>query len=198
MNALNSPAMDAREALPGPAARGTHSVLRRVPALVYGGLGALACVAMVAAFVSVATSIVSRLLGINVPGLDAYAGYSIAAALFLALPMTFQHGDHIRVTLFLDKLPPRVRPWLELWSLAAGLGLALYFAVFAVRLVWISHLTHDISTAADASPLWIPQIAMALGCAGFALSLADALWARLRGRAFFAEPAAGDAISHVE
>ena len=188
--------MNARGAAAGPAATRPAAVLRRVPAMVYLGLGALACVAMVAAFVSVATSVVSRLVGANVPGLDAYAGYAIAAALFLALPMTFQHGDHIRVTLFLDKLPLRVRPWLELWSLAAGFGLALYFAVFAARLVWISHLTHDISTSADATPLWIPQIAMALGCAGFALSLADALWARLRGRTFFS--GAGDDIARAE
>jgi len=168
----------------------------RLAGLVYRGLGALACVAMVGAFVAVATGVVSRLAGFDVPGLDAYAGYAIAAALFLALPMTLQHGDHIRVTLFLDKLPPRGRTVLEYWSLLAGLALAIYFAVFATRLVWISHLTHDISTSADATPLWIPQLAMALGCIGFAVSFADALLARLQRRAFF--KAQGDEIARVE
>jgi TRAP-type C4-dicarboxylate transport system permease small subunit len=163
---------------------------------VYRALGALACVAMVAAFLAVATGVVSRLAGFDVPGLDAYAGYAIAAALFLALPMTLQHGDHIRVTLFVDKLPPRGRTVLEYWGLLAGLVLAIYFAVFATRLVWISHLTHDISTSADATPLWIPQLAMALGCIGFAVSFADALVARLQRRAFF--KAQGDEIARVE
>jgi hypothetical protein len=44
--------------------------------------------------------------------------------------------------------------------------------------------------------LWIPQIAMALGCIGLAISLIDALVARLQGRAFFL-PAAGE-TAHVE
>lgn len=182
--------------LPSEAAPPARGGLGRLPGLFYAALGALACVAMVAAFLSVAAGVVARLAGADVPGLDAYAGYAIAAALFLALPMTLRHGDHIRVTLFLDKLPPRGRTVLEYWGLVSGLALAVYLAVYAVRLVWISHATHDISTSADASPLWIPQLAMALGCIGFAVAFADALLARLQKRAFFKE--AGDEIARVE
>lgn len=184
--------MSISERAAAPPARG----LGRLPGLVYQALGALACVAMVAAFAAVATGVVSRLAGFDVPGLDAYAGYAIAAALFLALPMTLQQGDHIRVTLFLDKLPARGRTLLEYWGLLAGLALSAYFALFATRLVWISHATHDISTSSDATPLWIPQLAMALGCIGFAVSFADALVARLQGRRFF--KADGDEIARVE
>jgi TRAP-type C4-dicarboxylate transport system permease small subunit len=170
--------------------------LARVAQGFYRLLGALACVAMVAAFVVIALGVAARQLGIDVPGLDAYAGYAIAAALFLALPMTLQRGDHIRVTLLLGKLPPRGRAALEWWSLGAGLALALYLAFFAARLVWVSALTHDVSPSADATPLWLPQTAMALGCIGFALSLADAMLARCQGRAFFMS--AGDEPSRVE
>jgi TRAP-type C4-dicarboxylate transport system permease small subunit len=181
----------------GPAASPAHrSVLATLSQGMSRILGALACVAMVAGFLAVGTSIVSRLVGWDVPGLDAYAGYSIAAALFLALPMTFQRGDHIRVTLFLDKVPARGRNVLEYWGLGAGVALTLYFAYFAIRLVWISYATHDISTSADATPLWIPQIAMALGCIGFALSFADALVARFQKRAFFDAPS--DEMTRVE
>lgn len=164
----------------------------------YRLLGVLACVAMVAAFVTIVLGVVAREFGLEfVAGLDAYAGYAIAAALFLALPMTFQRGEHIRVTLFLDKLPPRWRTVLEYWSLLAGLALASYFAYFACRLVWMSYTTHDVSPAADATPLWIPQIAMALGSIGFALSFAEALLARLKGLAFFAPADAGE-MARVE
>ena len=172
------------------------SALHALATRFYRLLGALACVAMVAAFAVIVLGVVARETGLDIAGLDAYAGYAIAAALFLALPMTLQRGDHIRVTLFLDKLPARARSVLEYWGLIAGLALALYVAFFACRLVWISHLTHDVSPAADATPLWIPQIAMALGCIGFALSFVDALWARLQGRAFFVN--AGDEIARVE
>ncbi len=53
-----------------------------------------------------------------------------------------------------------------------------------MRAVWISYVTHDISPGADASPLWIPQLSMAMGCIGFALSFAHALVLRARGEVF--------------
>jgi len=162
----------------------------------YDGLLALACLSMIGTLVAILLGIVGRQAGWDIPGLDAYAGYSIAAALFLALPSTLKHGDHIRVTLVLGKLGPRGRNLLEYWALLSGLALALYMAWFAGRLVWGSYITHDVSTSADATPLWLPQTLMALGCAGFAISLADALVARWQGRRFFDE--AGDEPARVE
>ncbi len=159
-------------------------------------LMAMACAAMVAAFGSIALNIVARVAGWDVPGLDGYAGYAIAATLFLALPSAFRHGDHIRTTLLLQQLKPRSRAVLEYWCLLAGLGVALYLAWFACRLVWQSHALHDVAATADATPLWIPQIAMALGCVGFALSFVQALVARITGQVFFIE-AAAEAI-HAE
>lgn len=161
----------------------------------YKMLMLLSCMAMVAAFCSVMLGVVAREAGWDIPGLDAYAGYAIAAALFLALPCTLKHGDHIRVTLALDRVPARLRAALEWWSLGAAFALALFMAWYAVRLVWVSYATHDISPAADASPLWIPQISMALGCIGFALAFAHALVDRWQGRTFICGP--GDA-AHVE
>jgi TRAP-type C4-dicarboxylate transport system permease small subunit len=133
--------------------------------------------------------------GWGILGLDAWAGYSIAAALFLALPHTFQRAEHIRVTLVLQRLPAKVRAAFEAACLGVGFALATYVAWFACRLVWTSYVIHDISTGADATPLWIPQIAMALGCVGFALAIGEALVAHLTGRPFF-EGGAGAA--HLE
>ncbi len=161
----------------------------------YKLLMALSCLAMLAAFGTVLLGVAARELRWDIAGLDAYAGYAIAAALFLALPGTLQHGDHIRVTLLLDRVSPRVRGVLEWWSLGAGLALAAYVAWYAVRLVWVSYGTHDISPAADASPLWIPQLAMALGCIGFALSFAQALVERWQGGSFIA---VSSEAAHIE
>lgn len=161
----------------------------------YKLLMGLSCLAMLAAFGSVILGVLAREASWDIPGLDAYAGYAIAAALFLALPGTLKHGDHIRVTLLLNRVSPKVRGILEWWSLGAGLALTSYVAWYAVRLVWVSHTTHDISPAADATPLWIPQLAMALGCIGFALSFAHALALRWRGDSLIA--VSSDA-SHIE
>ena len=146
----------------------------------------LACVSMVAAFVIVMLGILARQVTfINIQGLDAYAGYAIAATLFFALPTALMHGDHIRVTLLLDRMGSRTRAAFEWAMLIAGLGLALYLAWFAARAVWLSYITHDVSPAADATPLWIPQLCMAIGCAAFALAFLDAIVARWRGREWF-------------
>jgi len=148
----------------------------------YRVLLALACVAMVAAFVCVGLGVLARLAGWELPGLDAYAGYAIAAALFLALPATLLQGEHIRVTLVLERLPAPWRRGFEVFCLVAGTALAAWLAWFSVRLVWVSYQTHDVSPGADVTPLWIPQLAMALGCVGFLLVFAHALAARWQGR----------------
>ena len=152
-----------------------------------------ACLSMVTAFLTIGLGVIAREAAWNIQGLDAYAGYSIAAALFLALPGTFKRGEHIRVTLLIQKMSPRVQRWLEYWCLSVGALLSLYVAAFAVRIVWVSYATHDVSQGADATPLWVPQIFMAIGCVGFALSVIDALWAHVTEQPFFEAPANGAA-----
>ena len=152
---------------------------------IYRALLALACVSMMAALMSVMLGIIGRQIDWNLPGLDAYAGYSIAAALFLALPAAFKHGDHIRVTLILQGLSARVRGGFEYGCLAVGLLLAVYLCWFSANLVWVSYILHDVSPAADVTPMWIPQLSMAIGCAGFLLAFIHALVARWQGQEFF-------------
>lgn len=93
-------------------------------------------------------------------------------------------------TLLLDRLPDRLRQALEWWSLVAGSAVAIYLAWFSLRLVWVSYTTHDVSAGADASPLWIPQFAMALGCVGFAMAFVHACASRWQGRDLIARQAA--------
>ena len=158
----------------------------------YRSLMTLSCVSMVSAFVAIMLGVAAREFHWDIQGLDAYAGYAIAATLFLALPGTLKHGDHIRVTLVMQRLSPRAQTALEYWCLTAASALGIYLAWFACRQVWVSYATHDVSPAADASPLWIPQLAMALGCIGFAVAFVHALWARCSGGQFFDAPVDGE------
>lgn len=155
----------------------------------------LACVSMILAFASVLLGIVARIAVWKMQGFDAYAGFAIAMALFLALPETFRHGDHIRVTLFLEHVSARARSALEYWSLGAGLALSVFLAYFACRLVWISYVTGDISPSIDKTPLWLPQIFVALGCIGFAVAFVDTLARRISRREV--PPAEGE-IAHYD
>lgn len=156
--------------------------------LFYKVLMALACLSMVSALLAITLNIATRLVdGWSITGLDGYAGYSIAAAFFLALPSALMHGSHIRVTLLLQNVGPRVKTALEYWSLGVGLAVASYLAWFSCRLVWLSHLYHDVAPTGDATPMWIPQLTMALGTVGFAIAFLHALIDRFRGQVFFAE-----------
>jgi TRAP-type C4-dicarboxylate transport system permease small subunit len=159
-----------------------EAVMRRFLDGLYDGAAWLAALAMVGVLVMILLSIASRKLGFHVPGTDAYAGYSMAAAGFLALAHTLKRNEHIRVTLVLGRLKGQARHWLEMWALSAGVLLAGLFAFYSVRLAWVSRKINDISTSNDATPLWIPQIAMALGTVILLVALIDEWVLQLRGR----------------
>ena len=166
--------------------------MRRLLDALYDSAAALAALFMVALLGMVLLSIASRQLHFHVPGTDAYAGYLMAGAGFLALAHTLKRGEHIRVTLLLNALRGGGRKTLELWALAAASLLALLFAFYSARLAWQSHVFHDISTGSDATPLWIPQLAMVLGTAVLAIAFLDELVLELRGRR--TQPNPGEAL----
>jgi len=136
----------------------------------------LAAAFMIGTLAFVLLGILGRILGFHLRGTDAYAGYCMAACGFLALAHTLRKGEHIRVTLVLDHVPARVRRVLELACLALGVLLAGGLAGYSVRLAWQSHAFNDISTANDATPLWIPQLGMAAGTILLAAAFAESLW----------------------
>ncbi len=147
----------------------------------YDGTAALGAVAMVLLLVMVLLSVVSRQVGFNIGGVDAYAGYMMAAAGFLAMAHTLKRGEHIRVTLVLTALKGRSKHGLEIWALFAATLLAVLLAGYSCRLAWQSYTFHDISTSNDATPLWIPQISMALGAVVLAIAFLDELVLEIRG-----------------
>ena len=166
--------------------------MRRLLDFVYDSAAALAALFMVGLLGMVLLSIGSRQLHFNVPGVDAYAGYLMAAAGFLALAHTLKRGEHIRVTLLLNFLKGGAKRAFELWSLGIATLLACLFAVYSCKLAWQSHVFNDISTGSDATPLWIPQLAMAVGTVILAIAFVDELVLELMGKR--TQAAAGEAL----
>jgi len=148
----------------------------------YDGAAALGALFMVLLLVMVLLSILSRQIGFNVPGVDAYAGYMMAAAGFLALAQTLKKGEHIRVTLLIPSLKGGSRRGFEVWALFAASALALLSAYYSCRLVWQSYTFHDISTSNDATPLWLPQLSMAIGTVVLAIAFVDEFVLELQGK----------------
>lgn len=166
--------------------------MRRWLNFLYDSAAALAALCMVALLGSVLLSIASRQLSFMVPGIDAYAGYLMAAAGFLAMAHTLKRGEHIRVTLLLSALRGRWKKGFEIWALALATLLALLYAFYSCKLAWQSHVFNDISTGSDATPLWLPQLAMAVGTVVLAIAFVDELVLELLGRRQQAHP--GEAL----
>ena len=170
--------------------------MRKALDTLYDAAGYLAAFFMVGILLMVLASVLGRLAGFNLRGSDAYAGYAMAAASFLALAHTLKRGEHIRVTLFLDRFGGRLRRPLDLWSHAAGTFFCGALAWFSVRLAWNSYAFNDISQGNDATPLWIPQIAMAAGSIVLLVAMVDDFVLLARRKALAA--AVGDEARRLE
>jgi TRAP-type C4-dicarboxylate transport system permease small subunit len=156
--------------------------MRKALNALYDGAAAVAALFMVGLLVMVLLSVTGRQFNFYVPGTDAYAGYFMAASGFLALAHTLKRGEHIRVTLILAALSGRWKKGLEVWSLAFASALSALFAFYSCRLAWQSHTFNDVSTGSDATPLWIPQIGMAVGTVILAIAFIDDLVLEIRGQ----------------
>jgi len=156
--------------------------MRKLLDCLYASCGWLAGLAMIGVLVMVLLTIVSRQFGFAAPGTDAYAGYAMAGAGFLALASTLKKGEHIRVTLVLGMLKGRAQRALELAALAVAVALSGFLAFYSVRLVSQSLELQDISVGIDATPMWIPQLGMALGTVVFFIAFLDEFILELLGQ----------------
>lgn len=156
--------------------------MRRLLDRLYNAAAYVAALLLIGTLTMVLLGIFGRELGFQVRGTDAYAGYCMAGAGFLALAHTLARGEHIRVNLVLEHAGLRGRRILERWSLGAAVVLSIAFAYFSVRLAWQSYTLNDISTGNDATPLWVPQLTMAAGTVIFAIAFVDQFVCELSGR----------------
>ena len=148
----------------------------------YAASAWLAGLFMVGVLVMVGLTIASRFFGFTATGSDAYAGYATAGAGFMALASTLKKGEHIRVTLLLGAFQGGAHKALEVLALAIATLLAGFLAYYSAYLVWQSWEINDLSVGIDATPMWIPQIPMALGTLIFFIAFCDELVLELQGR----------------
>jgi len=156
--------------------------MRKFLNALYDGAAALAALFMVLLLVMVLLSVVGRELGFYIRGTDAYAGYFMAAAGFLALAHTLKKGEHIRVTLLINAVKGRLKKAIEIWALVAAVALSALFAYYSVKLSINSFQFNDVSTGKDATPLWIPQISMGVGAVVLLIAFMDELVLELLGK----------------
>jgi len=114
-------------------------------------------------------------IGLTIPSYADFTGFFLAAASFFALAYTLKQGGHIRVSLFIQRMPKRIRHFVEIWCCGLALAISVYFTWYTALLVVESFIYNDLSPGMIALPIWIPQLAMALGLAVLCIALLDEL-----------------------
>ena len=154
--------------------RAVGGVLRPVLDRLYWLGGVLGAICLIVILTLVTLQMLARWTGEVFPGAPDYAGYFMAAASFLAFAYALNHGAHIRVSMLLNGLG-RYRYIGEIWCFAIGSGLSVYFAYYAWKAAYWSWKFNDISQGQDATPIWIPQIAMVVGTVILSIAMVDHL-----------------------
>lgn len=111
---------------------------------------------------------------------DEIGGYLLVAMTFLSLSVAQVHGAYHQVELVQTRLSPRARLVsqivFDLLSLAACLVVTWQLA----RMNLNSWRSEDVAPTPLLTPLWIPQLSMAIGMGLFCLALARTIAARWR------------------
>tara|TARA_B100001996_G_scaffold338684_1_gene291254 strand:+ start:1035 stop:1526 length:492 start_codon:yes stop_codon:yes gene_type:complete len=139
--------------------------------LLYVGSGYIAAFFLIAVLVFILTGISSRIFGFYIRGLAEYSGYSMAASSFFALAYTFYDKAHIRITLFLEKLKPSNKKFMEIWCLFVATLFSGFLAFYFTKMTIVSLEFEERSEGADEILIWIPQSAVALGSIIFSICI---------------------------
>jgi len=144
------------------------------------GMASGLCIVLI--MLIILAQIVGRMLGFIVPSAEDFSGYCLAAATFLGLAYTFRTGGHIRVTLLINRVPPRFALWFEGSILLLALGLTSFMSYYSINLIWESYIFEDVSYGYIPIPLWIPQVPLGVGCVALNLAVLDDFVGLVRGR----------------
>lgn len=157
---------------------------RAISGLIVGlanGSGAIAALAVLAMCLLITGAVFVRyFFGIPVVWVPEIVGYLMVLLVFLALGDTMLAGSHIRIDLFVSRIPKRLRDMLELFTLTLSTGVAGFFAWHGVKTMLRSY-EYGRSDAFGAlnTPLYIPQAPMPIGLSILTLVLALLVCRRL-------------------
>ncbi len=138
----------------------------------YAGYTAAICLVVI--LILIVLQMLARWTGEMLPGTADYAGYFMAASSFFAFAYALNNGAHIRVSLLLRALGG-YRRLCEIWCFVIASILSAYWSFHAIKTTQLSYLLGDKSQGLDATPLWIPQMAMAIGSVILTIALIDNL-----------------------
>ena len=131
-----------------------------------GGCGAIIFLLMIV----VVSDVVGRNLFLKpVPGTLEISTSLLVFGAFLSLAHVLAHGEHVKITIFTDRLSPRVRNWFDIFALAVGFSLMSLTAWQALLYALHSYQTQEVASQSFRLPLYFAKFAFFAGCAMFCI-----------------------------
>ncbi len=155
--------------------------MRRFLDRLYVASGAIGAVFVLLICVVMVAQSVLREFGVRTGAANDVVAWFCAAASFFAMAHAFKHGDFVRVTLLLEKLPPAKRRPMEIVCLMIGVVAIGYLAFWANKFTYESYVFHEMAQGLLPIPIWIPQSSFALGSLLLLVAVVDELVIVLRG-----------------
>jgi len=106
---------------------------------------------------------------------DELGGYIIVGITFLSLPVCQVNRAYHHVLFVQSRLGPRTRAVSHLIFQLLSLGFSLLLVWQLTRLTLQSYRSGDVAPTVLATPLWIPQALMPLGCVALSITLLRAI-----------------------
>ncbi len=158
-----------------------HPVRRSLDRL-YAASGAVAAFCLAAICVVMLAQVVGRETGHLLRGADDVTAWLCAASAFFALAHTFRHGELVRMMLVVERLGPHARHHFEVVALFIATAFTGFMLWSVVRFVYESWQFNELAQGLIKVPIWIPQLAFAIGVLVFFIAVVDELVAVLAGR----------------
>jgi len=102
---------------------------------------------------------------------DEISAYILVAAIFLGLAYTLKEEGHIRLLLLISRLPAKASNWLRVITLSIIFAYVAILTEKSCELVVYSYTHAYFSVSMLRAPLYLPQLALPLGCALLGIQL---------------------------
>jgi TRAP-type C4-dicarboxylate transport system permease small subunit len=155
--------------------------LRRFLDRLYAISGAIGAIFVLLICVLMIAQSILRELHVRTGAVNDVVAWCCAAASFFAMAHAFKHGDFVRVTLLLERLPERRRRILEIVCLAIGAVCVGYLAFWANKFTYDSWAFDEKAQGLLPIPIWIPQASFAIGSILLLVAVVDELVIVIRG-----------------
>jgi TRAP-type C4-dicarboxylate transport system permease small subunit len=161
----------------------TPDLADRLIRRIVGAGGTIAAVLIIAMTVLVSVNVAFR----SLPGVksltfvEEYTGYLFVGIAFLGFADAFFAGAHVRVSFFLSQMQGRKRSLYEVPLVLVSIAVTVVVGWFGMRHFLNAWSHNELAQTVSQTPLWIPRLAVPVGCAILLLALLSHLRAALRG-----------------